>query len=271
MNMKKDFALTKTLCLTLVAALACALLSSCGKDLSDTQDPNPHGSEQTAVTEGTVSQPTGETTLSTEVTTAPQTAAEEASGVSETQPAVTEEVSIEDLGLRAVECLELLNSDRVHARLIEAVSYDNESTSSITREYFIDGDNAVYINDNQKVIIQGTEAMVIDLDELSFYTYEVDPTENADNFGYGIDNYSFYSTNTSADGTVTEVYNVYAHGGTLVSTWTFLPSGTITVSDVSPEFGSYYWYSFDIIEDDISQMDMSVPDGLTEVEPDEMM
>ena len=45
----------------------------------------------------------------------------------------------------------------------------------------------------------------------------------------------------------------------------------ITVSDVSPEFGSYYWYSFDIIGDDISQMDMSVPDGLTEVEPDEMM
>ena len=110
---------------------------------------------------------------------------------------------------------------------------------------------------------------VADLDNMTYYRYERQSGEGSANFGYGIDNYSFYFTATSSDGTWTEVYNVSAHGGTLVSTWTFFPSGTITVSDVSPEFGSYYWYSFELIETDVSGMDMGLPDGMTEVEYDD--
>ncbi len=46
-------------------------------------------------------------------------------------------------------------------------------------------------------------------------------------------------------------------------------TGKVVVADLSVEAGSYNRYSFDVIETNISEMDMSIPEGLTEVEPDD--
>ncbi len=262
--------------ITYAAAIltAIAMLCSCGNSVADepaasggTPDNTVSRSETSAIAESLPVSTAATVATEAPVTTdADETAASQTDGQDGQDD---ENVSIEELGLRAPELLNLLNSNKVHAKLIEAVSYDNETTSSVQREYYVDGDNAVYINDSQKIIMSGDTVTVVDLDALTYYSYARSPGEGTANFGYGLDNYSFYSTDTSDDGTVTEVYTVSAHGGSLVSTWTFFPGGNITVSDVSPEFGSYYWYSFEIIESDTSEMDMSIPDGLTEVEPDD--
>lgn len=259
----------------IAAALLCAAMAvaACGCGSGTQEQGEQTSAAQTTVSAEPVQTDTAPATVPTEpaVTSADITSAQEseitAAGTDMT--GADEEVSIEELDLSAPRCLELLNSDHVHAKLIEAVSYDNEETSSIEREYYVDGENAVYINGSQKIIMDADTVTVADLDNMTYYRYERQGGEGSANFGYGIDNYSFYFTETSSDGTRTEVYNVSAHGGTLVSTWTFFPSGTITVSDVSPEFGSYYWYSFELIETDVSGMDMGLPDGMTEVEYDD--
>ena len=55
-----------------------------------------------------------------------------------------------------------------------------------------------------------------------------------------------------------------SHGSTISSTWTFYTDGTFTVVDENPDSGSFTKYYFDIAESDVSGMDMTIPDGLTE-------
>ena len=215
----------------IAAALLCAAMAvaACGCGSGTQEQGEQTSAAQTTVSAEPVQTDTAPVTVPTEpaVTSADITSAQEseitAAGTDMT--GADEEVSIEELDLSAPRCLELLNSDHVHAKLIEAVSYDNEETSSIEREYYVDGENAVYINGSQKIIMDADTVTVADLDNMTYYRYERQSGEGSANFGYGIDNYSFYFTETSSDGTWTEVYNVSAHGGTLVSTWTFLPSG----------------------------------------------
>lgn len=178
-------------------------------------------------------------------------------------------VVIGDVELKAHEYLNLLNSKKVHAKLTEAVSYDSENIVSFEREYFINQNEKVYINDNQKIVMTQELAYVIDLSEMTYYKYQRDPEDEEREFGYEPSLYSLVSYDKDADGTVTEVYEIDDDGETVKSTWTFSPNGKVVVADLSVEAGSYNRYSFDVIETNISEMDMSIPEGLTEVEPDD--
>lgn len=195
--------------------------------------------------------------------------------VSENKPDVTNEddnitVSEEnDLSdCRAMEYLKLLNSGKVHASLIEASSHDNENASSIEREYFVNGNNAVFINGSTKIIMDDTEVTVIDLDEMTYYSYPREDEDTGANFGYDISDYSLVSRTEDEDGSLTEVYEISRRGGNIKSTWTFFPGGNLTVADVT-QAGTYYWYSFSLIESDVSDMDMSIPEGVVETEPED--
>lgn len=268
----------RKLCRYVLCLIACAVFAFTGcadkKDNSTSGIPNntvPHrdenaddqtnntSSDSSNITTGSVQGPT----ISDTTPTSDNFSDTEPAGTSSEEPDTDEPI----YDCRAFGYLRLLNSDKVHAKLIEAVSYDNEQAVSIKRELFISGSECVFINDSQKTIISDGQATVIDLDNKTYYTIPYD--DESENFGYGIDNYTFVSSSNEDDGSVIEVYDVTAHGSEIKSTWTFFPNGTITVADVSKEFGSYYWYSFDVIEDDISKMDMNMPDGLELVEPED--
>ncbi len=193
----------------------------------------------------------------------------------ENKPAVTDEddnitVSKDnDLSdCKAMEYLKLLNSNKVHAVLLEASSHDNENASSIEREYFVDGNKAVFINGGTKIIMDDAEVTVIDMDEMTYYTYPREDEDTGANFGYDISDYTLVSRDEDDDGTVTEVFEISDRGGSIKSTWTFFPGGNVTVADVT-NAGTYYWYSFSLIESDVSKMDMSIPEGVVETEPED--
>ncbi len=168
----------------------------------------------------------------------------------------------------AAEYLRLLNSSKVHAILVEASSHDNENASSIEREYFVNGSNAVFINGSIKIIMDDDEVTVIDLDEMTYYSYPREDEDTGVNFGYDISDYTLISRNEDEDGTLTEVYEIARPGGNIKSTWTFFPGGRLTVADIT-QAGTYYWYSFSLIESDVSGMDMSIPEGVIETEPED--
>ncbi len=179
---------------------------------------------------------------------------------------VSEENDLSDC--KAMEYLKLLNSSKVHAVLLEASSHDNENASSIEREYFVDGNKAVFINGDTKIIMDDAEVTVIDMDEMTYYTYPREDEDTGANFGYDISDYTLVSRDEEDDGTIIEVFEVSDHGGSIKSTWTFFPSGNVTVADVT-KAGAFYWYSFSLIESDVSKMDMSVPEGVIETEPED--
>lgn len=279
--MKKLLALF--ICLTLIFSL-----SACGNKNNDPSEsgsgaPSPSSPETTDPQPPVASlpeEPISEITSVSEITqpstepvpesTQPEKQDEpDASKTNQEQRQDSENAELSDFDMRAIDCLKILNSSKVHAKLIEAVSYDNEQVSSSEREYFINGRNAVYINDDMKIVMTDKEVTVIDNDAMTYYTYEREPGEDEDNFGYALDKYEFVSSDIEADGTLIETYSISVLGGSLVSTWTFFPDGRITVSDVSKEFGSYYWYKFDLIEIDVSAMDMSIPEGYSLTEPED--
>ncbi len=201
-----------------------------------------------------------------------QTSGLQQNPVSTDEEPVEDDITVEENSLsdcKAMEYLKLLNSDKVHAALIEASSHDNENASSVEREYFVDGDNAVFINDDTKIIMDDTLVTVVDMDEMTYYTYPREDEDAGANFGYDISCYTLVSKDEDEDGTLTEVYEVSDRGGIIKSTWTIFPSGNVTVADVSKEAGSYFWYSFSIIESDVSKMDMSIPDGVVETAPED--
>ncbi len=179
---------------------------------------------------------------------------------------VSEENDLSDC--KAMEYLKLLNSSKVHAVLLEASSHDNENASSIEREYFVDGNKAVFINGDTKIIMDDAEVTVIDMDEMTYYTYPREDEDTGANFGYDISDYTLVSRDEEDDGTIIEVFEVSDRGGSIKSTWTFFPSGNVTVADVT-KAGAFYWYSFSLIESDVSKMDMSVPEGVIETEPED--
>lgn len=284
--MKK--ALTAVL-LLICTALICALLCSCTKNedvkpanggvpdkvVSRTPqtDPEPASTPSAEPSVSASADGAAEQTTSLDDSSEPAnsdgagTAAHENEPV--TEPAGDDNVTAsEDVG-RAAEYLRLLNSSRVHAVLLEASSHDNENATSIEREYFVDGDNAVFINGDTKIIMGSDEVTVIDMAEMTYYSYPRDGEDTGANFGYSISDYTLISQNEDEDGTFTEVYEVSSRGDTIKSTWTYYPGGKLTVADVSSEFGYYNWYSFSLIESDVSGMDMSIPEGVIETEPED--
>ncbi|MCC8196765.1 MAG: hypothetical protein LIO49_08245 [Ruminococcus sp.] len=228
-------------------------------------------SEAEAVTsvEYTEADTTSETEATEETPEVTTTAGDSSSEITTTEDSVDldEEVTyIPDT--IAMDYLTLLNSTQVHAKLTEAVSYDGETVVMYEREYYINGVNKVYINNSQKIVMTADTVTVIDLDAYTYYSYARTSTASEIEFGYSKEYYSLVSTSEESD-CVIEVYNVVSHGSTITSTWTFYTDGTFDVVDENPDSGSFTKYYFDIAESDVSGMDMSIPEGLTETEASE--
>lgn len=275
--------------LLICTALIFALLCSCSKKedvkpanggvpdkvVSRTQqtDPEPGSTQSTEPSVSVSGDDVPEQTTSADDSAQPANSGGAGTAVHEnepvTEPAEDENVTASEEEGRAAEYLKLLNSSRVHAVLLEASSHDNENATSIEREYFVDGDNAVFINGDTKIIMASDEVTVIDMAEMTYYSYPRDGEDTGANFGYSISDYTLVSQDEDEDGSLTEVYEVSSRGDTIKSTWTYFPDGKVTVADVSSEFGYYNWYSFSLIESDVSGMDMSIPEGVIETEPED--
>ncbi len=285
-NMKK--ALTAVL-LVAFTALICVLMCSCTKE--EEEKPASNGvpdrvvsrpAQSDSVTDGSSQLPdvtsdstpestgiAGENAVTSDSPTTTVTTQPEGGDVPKVTDeddniTVSEDNDISDC--KAMEYLKLLNSSKVHAVLLEASSHDNENATSIEREYFVDGNKAVFINDGTKIILDD-EVTVIDMDEMTYYTYPREDEDTGANFGYDISDYTLVSRDED-DGTITEVFEISDRGGSIKSTWTFFPGGNVTVADVT-NAGTYYWYSFSLIESDVSKMDMSIPEGVVETEPED--
>ncbi len=168
----------------------------------------------------------------------------------------------------AMDYLTLLNSTQVHAKLTEATSYDGETVVMYEREYYVSGVNKVYINNSQKIVMTADTVTVIDLDAYTYYSYARTSTASEIEFGYSKEYYTLVSTTEESD-CVIEVYTVVSHGSTITSTWTFYTDGTFDVSDENSDSGSFTKYYFEVAESDVSGMDMTIPEGLTETEASE--
>ena len=152
---------------------------------------------------------------------------------------------------KAFECLYLLNSDKVHAKFIEAVTYDGEYVSGAEREIFVLGDKFAYITDDSLKIFRRDdgEVTLVDYANGVMCKYEDgEYIEEGDRFGYGIENYENISV-TEEHGVITEVFEIETFGGTITSTWTFCKDNTILVTDVIDDSGAYYVYDFEVLEE----------------------
>lgn len=169
----------------------------------------------------------------------------------------------------AFEHLYLLNSDKVHAKFMEVISYDGEYVIGTDREFFVNGTNTVYINGSEKIIIDEDTVWVCDTDSMTYYSYENDHSEDSyDRFGYGILNYGNVSV-SEEDGIVTEIFEIRDGESVITSTWTFYDDGSFTVYDSASDSDGYYYYTFEFADEDVSDMDLNIPDGCEEVDADE--
>lgn len=158
---------------------------------------------------------------------------------------------------KAFEKLYLLNSDRVHARFMEAVSYDGEYISGTEREIFILGEDFVYITDGtHKMFTQDGNVHIKDYENEVMCIYEGGfEEEEGDRFGYGILNYKNIYV-SEADNATIEVFEIDTYGGKINSTWTFYDDGTFTVADLIDDSGAYYFYSFEFVDNTFLKVEM---------------
>lgn len=175
-----------------------------------------------------------------------------------------EEILDETPDTEATVILRRLNSNSVHAKFTEMVSYDGEYIVASEREIFINDGYSVFLTDSTKIIIDGDTVTVIDFDDMTYYIYPYNEEEFSNNFGYDPDEYILVSSEES-DGTLTETYSISQYGNDIVSTWVFSRDGSFTVKDVNAEAGSFSYYTFEELDSDCSKMDISVPDGLTQI------
>ena len=214
------------------------------------------------------------TTVSAESEAPPEsigTEAQTSEAETEAQPDETEEpddepeTEIIEAETEAYRYLDLLNSRKVHASFTQIYSYDGEELMSLEIEYFVNGDERIYVNDGNRTLIRGGEVTYIDIAAGEYYTYP-DEGEYGINFGFERDQYKLISTEESDDG-YTEVYSIGT--GIVTSTWFFGNDGAVRVSDRNLEVGSFEYYTFSAIESDVSGMDFTIPDGFTEVDASE--
>ncbi len=157
---------------------------------------------------------------------------------------------------KAFEQLYLLNSDRVHAKFMEAISYDGEYISGSEREIYILGDDFVYITDGtHKMFTQDGDVHVEDFENEVKCIYEGVFEEEGDRFGYGILNYKNIYVSEEEDATI-EAFAIDTYGGRINSTWTFYNDGTFTVADLIDDSGAYYFYSFEVVESTFLEVEM---------------
>ena len=175
------------------------------------------------------------------------------------------ENTIDKYATRAFKYLDLLNSSRVHVRIIEITSYDGVDSVSCEREYFRNGSERIYINDGNKTLIRGGTATYVDYEKGIYYSYPDDGDHSVD-FGYGEPAYRLASWEES-DGKLTEVYELAGEG--LTSTWEFKADGSLRVTDRSTKHTYFSIYTFELIENSVSDMDFTIPDSFVEVDADE--
>lgn len=175
-----------------------------------------------------------------------------------------EEILDEIPDTEATTILRRLNSNSVHAKFTEMVSYDGEYIAASEREIFISDGYSVFLTDSTKIIINGDIVTYIDFDDMTYYVYPHNSEEFSNNFGYDPDEYVLVSSEES-NGTVTEVYSISQYGNEIVSTWVFSQDGSFTVKDVNAEAGSFSYYTFEALDNDFSGMDITVPEGLTQI------
>lgn len=256
----------------IITLIAAALMSACGQkgEIAATGEtlapnvpmftvaPETEPAVETEITPDTASEATDPVP--------PETEAE--ASVSETEPEEADEEVIEDTpeepDTRAMECLKLFNSDKVHAKFVEAYAVGEGEITSTTVEYFINGYDRVYLTNDTGTIITGGVAAFVDYYNKTYYTYPEEGGYGLD-FGYDRDEYELEST-SEENGVLTEVYKVEAEN--LESTWEFYPDGRIKVSDITYD-GLFRLYDVEILESDVSKMDVSIPDGFTEVSADD--
>ncbi len=288
----------KKLLIILLALTIALVLCGCNKDTpagNNTPDNVVPPKEQTT----SANEPVTEPTQSSEVTTLPTSESEAESSdimtedVPETGPKENDEVEIvdgdEEEGpytdisevidiheFKAYECIHLLNSDKVHAKFMEAISYDGEYIAGSEREIYVLGDEFAYVTDGSHIVAtSGEDVIIIDYSDNYICTYEGGLVEEeGDRFGYGLENYVNISSDEE-NGVVTEVFEIETYGGTITSTWTFNTDGTFTVVDLIDESGAYYYYTFEVLEDTFLKVDMQrasalpAPNNLREISIEE--
>lgn len=254
----------------LTALCTAVMLVSCGEKEVVAKDPNvpdniiskPLDTSVSTVSENLLSveslQPVTSAETPDETTVSAQT--EEPVTTSEE----SENVPEPPLDTRAMKCLDIMNSDRVHLKFLQFTSFDGENISTVDREFYINGDDKIYVNDNVKTILHGSTATVVDYDEKVFYSYEVEGDIGL-NFGYDRNLYELVST-SEENGVYTEVYTVTGTG--ITSTWEFSEDGSIRVSDCREDTDIYDLFSIELIEDSVPEMDFTVPADFTEVTDD---
>ena len=163
----------------------------------------------------------------------------------------------EEPDTRAIACLKLFNSSKVHAKFVAAISYDGSEILTTSVEYYINGSERVYITDGTKTMIRDGMTTVVDNDAGIYYSYPEDGIYGLD-FGFERSKYMLVSQNADE-----EVYKI--DGTDITSTWTFRGDGTVRVADRASD-GSFTLYDVEVIESDISMMDFSIPSSYEEVD-----
>ena len=263
----------------LAAILSAALLAGCqsgAKIPAETPAPDPNIPDN-VVTDYPAAAPE-ETTIPESLPSEDSTATEP---VLETAPAATDEPqapetepAVEEVPLPekvegealAPEYLKLLNSDRVHAGFVQVTSYGDNNVFSTDREFFIDGDDKVYINDNLTTVVHGGQTVYIDSDAMAYCV--VDGVEDYGlNFGYDAGLYTLISA-SDEDGKHTEIFTV--EGTDITSTWDFYDDGKVRVADRNLSSQAFDLYDFYVIEGSVEGMDLGIPSGYAEVTPEEL-
>ena len=277
----------------IIAALAILMsLAGCGKREITAGDATNSQSQTGANVPDNVVPPIGQTTPAepsgsdlTEPTVSSDADASSDPQSSETEPTATEPqtktepVKTEDstepvhqeYGTAALKYLTILNSDKVHVKFTEIYSYDGAELLSVEREYFVNGDERIYINDGNKTLIRNGTVTYVDYDAGIYYSYP-DDGDYGLNFGYykggGSGNcYELLSAEEDDKG-LTELYKIT--GTNTTSSWDFDGNNKLLrVSDRDLDNGSFHLYNFEIIDSSVPTLDFSIPAGFTEVDADD--
>ena len=261
-----------------VAIIAALLFAGCADKIQSGEGAGSGLPEQTAPTEANVPDnvvhPTAPTEPSEEIgegssdisETDDTPQSEQSSEIEEnSEPEEIEETETADDETKAMTYLKLLNSDKIHVKFVQVSSFDGENTYSVEREFYIDGSDRIYINDNLRTVVHAGRVTVMDLDEGTYYSYD-DEGDYGLNFGYYPSMYTLLSSSYE-NGELIEVYSVDSMG--LTSTWTFSDDGGIKVADRGLDESYFDLFNFSVIDTSVGSMDFSIPDGFVEIDPDE--
>ncbi len=274
----KEMVLQRLSALAALLIALCVILCGCRKSGVSPEeitpaDPNVPANTVSRATEQTEPVTAPPETESPPESTAPTEAEPQSSETEPTEAAEAETAepdeaepeqqteTVKELDTMAMDYLKLLNSDKVHAKMVIILSYGSDDIFSVKSEYYVDGSERIYIDDTTKTMIKDGKVTVVDYDRGIWFSYD-DDGEYGINFGFETGDYSLVSTGYDEDGVYTETYDV---AGGITSTWYF-DEGNLRVADRNINEGNYTLYSFEVIEESTEGMDFSVPEDFAEEE-----